>query len=131
VRVATLLKQVSANAVAGATGDQASDHTATSVDRPEFELNITESLPTRNQLATILEYVASPHISTIVKGASTQAEALRKFQENSDNFQRPVVRIVPLNAYGNGCILISLYRLSIGTMAELWPARTSHRFYRY
>ncbi|KAK0613081.1 thioredoxin-like protein [Bombardia bombarda] len=92
VRVATLLKQVSANAVASATEDQASDHSAqTSGPRPEFELDITEQAPTADQLNTILEYVGKSGISSIVKGAETPKDAWRKVQQNVDDFQRPVV----------------------------------------
>ncbi|KDN61729.1 hypothetical protein CSUB01_04430 [Colletotrichum sublineola] len=93
VRVANLLKQVSANASAGATEDQASDHsvqTNPKTARAEFELNITEDPPTADQVKTILEYVGQNRISSIIKGASTEQEALRKFQQNSESFQRPV-----------------------------------------
>ncbi|CCF34466.1 hypothetical protein CH063_06455 [Colletotrichum higginsianum] len=93
VRAANILKQVSANATAGATEDQASDHsvqTNPQKSRAEFELNITEEPPTADQVKTILEYVGKNRISSIVKGASTEQEALRKFQQNSESFQRPV-----------------------------------------
>ncbi|KAJ0166376.1 putative redox protein fmp46, mitochondrial [Colletotrichum tanaceti] len=93
VRAANILKQVSANAAAGATEDQASDHsvqTNPQKSRAEFELNITEEPPTADQVKTILEYVGKNRISSIVKGASTEQEALRKFQQNSESFQRPV-----------------------------------------
>ncbi|TEA20229.1 putative redox protein fmp46 [Colletotrichum sidae] len=94
VRAATLLKQVSANGTAGATEDQASDHsaqTSPNKSRAEFELNITEDKPTADQVKTILEYVGKSRIPSIVKGASTEEEALKKFQQNVDNFQRPVI----------------------------------------
>ncbi|GKT66468.1 DUF1687 domain-containing protein [Colletotrichum tofieldiae] len=93
VRVANILKQVSANAASGATEDQASDHsvqTNPKKSRAEFELNITEDPPTADQVKTILEYVGKNRISSIIKGASTEQEALRKFQQNSESFQRPV-----------------------------------------
>ncbi|GKT95300.1 LOW QUALITY PROTEIN: DUF1687 domain-containing protein [Colletotrichum tofieldiae] len=91
--VANILKQVSANAASGATEDQASDHsvqTNPKKSRAEFELNITEDPPTADQVKTILEYVGKNRISSIIKGASTEQEALRKFQQNSESFQRPV-----------------------------------------
>ncbi|TQN69861.1 putative redox protein fmp46 [Colletotrichum shisoi] len=93
VRAANILKRVSANATAGATEDHASDHsvqTNPQKSRAEFELNITKELPTADQVKTILEYVGKNRISSIVKGASTEQEALRKFQQNSESFQRPV-----------------------------------------
>lgn len=96
MRVVTLLKQVSASAAESATEDQASDHRVQSESAPgarrdTFDLNITEDPPTTEQLSTILEYVGASGIPSIIKGASTTHEALKKFRESSDNFQRPVV----------------------------------------
>jgi hypothetical protein len=93
VRVAAALRQASAAASETSTEDQASDHTAQSnaVRRPEFKLEITESPPTSDQLKTILEYVGAQRIGSIIKGATDEDEALRKFKENAENFQRPVV----------------------------------------
>ncbi|KAI0967829.1 DUF1687-domain-containing protein [Xylaria arbuscula] len=92
VRAATVLKQVSANAAESATEDQASDHSHQSNPRrPEFELNITEDPPTADQLKTILEYVGKNKISSIIQGATTENEALKKFRENADSLQRPLV----------------------------------------
>ncbi|KAM0077985.1 hypothetical protein ACKRZS_010328 [Fusarium odoratissimum] len=92
VRVANLLKQVSANATSGATIDQASDHSAqTAPIRDQFELNITEDPPTDDQVKTILEYVGSNGIPNVIKGANNEKEALRKFKESKENFIRPVV----------------------------------------
>ncbi|KAK4236779.1 thioredoxin-like protein [Achaetomium macrosporum] len=93
VRLAAALRQASAAASETSTEDQASDHSAQSqaVRREEFKLEITENPPTPDQLQTILEYVGKNRISSIVKGATTEKEALRKFQENAENFQRPVV----------------------------------------
>lgn len=93
MRVANLLKQASANATEHATEDQASDHSAqTAPHRAEFELNITEDPPTPDQLQTILQYVGKPAISSVVKGASSESEALKIFKQSAEAFQRPVVR---------------------------------------
>jgi hypothetical protein len=90
--VVTLLKQVSANATETATEDQASDHTAQSdPKRPEFDLDVTEAAPTSDQLRSILEYVGASKISSVVPGASTEKDALKKFKEGAENFKRPVV----------------------------------------
>ncbi len=89
VRVLALLKQASANASVTSTEDQASSTPAQS--RQEFELNITEDNPTSDQVQTILGYVGASGISSIIKGAKTENEALKKFRENAENFQRPVV----------------------------------------
>ncbi|KAI1334686.1 DUF1687-domain-containing protein [Xylariaceae sp. FL0016] len=94
LRVATLLKQVSANASESATEDQASDHshqTNPLKQRQEFELHITEEPPTSDQLKTILEYAGQSRISSIIQGTSTEAEALKKFRENADSLSRPLV----------------------------------------
>ncbi|OAA61670.1 DUF1687 domain containing protein [Niveomyces insectorum RCEF 264] len=96
VRVATMLQQASAHASETATEDQASDHTAQSEHAPAarrdpFELNITEDPPTTDQLQTILEYVGTPAIPTVVRGAHTMTEALRAFRKDPNNFQRPLV----------------------------------------
>ncbi|KAI8952186.1 DUF1687-domain-containing protein [Xylaria longipes] len=92
VRAATVLKQASANAAETATEDQASDHShQTNPRRSEFELNITEEPPTQDQLKTILEYVGKSKISSIVQGAASENEALKKFKESPDNFKRPVI----------------------------------------
>ncbi|KAM0252661.1 hypothetical protein ACHAP5_000952 [Fusarium lateritium] len=92
VRVANLLKQISANASSGATLDQASDHSAqTAPLREQFELNITEDPPTDDQVKTILDYVGTSGISNVIKGASTEKDALKKFKESRENFIRPMV----------------------------------------
>jgi hypothetical protein len=95
MRVAAALRQASAAASETSTEDQASDHTAQSnaVRRPEFKLEITETPPTADQVQTILEYVGKQRISSIIKGATDQADALRRFKENAESFQRPVVRV--------------------------------------
>ncbi|KAK7419487.1 hypothetical protein QQZ08_007683 [Neonectria magnoliae] len=84
VRVATLLKQLSANATAGASDQK-------TPTREQFDLNITEDPPTEDQVKTILEYVGPSRISQIVTGATNEKDALRKFKESSGNFVQPVV----------------------------------------
>jgi hypothetical protein len=61
------------------------------VRRPEFKLEITETPPTVDQLRTILDYVGKARVGTIVKGASDQEEALRRFGEDVESLRRPVV----------------------------------------
>jgi arsenate reductase-like glutaredoxin family protein len=93
VRIATLLKQASAHAAETATEDQASDHSHQTqvTNREPFELEITENAPTPDQLSSILEYVGVGKASQLVKGASSQSDALKKLKENPENFLRPVV----------------------------------------
>ncbi|GAP90241.1 putative duf1687 domain-containing protein [Rosellinia necatrix] len=91
IRAATVLKQASANATEAAAEDQASDHSQTSPPRSDFELNITEDPPTADQLRTILDYVGKSKISSVINGATSEKEALKKFNESADNFRRPVV----------------------------------------
>jgi len=91
--VANLLKKVSINASeTAATEDQSSDANSQSrAERQVFELNVTEEPPTADQLKTILEYAGRSRISSIVKGAGTETEAMRKFTQSQDNLQRPLV----------------------------------------
>jgi arsenate reductase-like glutaredoxin family protein len=93
VRIANLLKQASAHAAETATEDQASDHSYQTqhTTREPFELEITENAPTPDQLRSILEYVGPGTASQLVKGASSQSDALKKLKDNPDNFVRPVV----------------------------------------
>jgi hypothetical protein len=91
-RVHTILKTASATASETATEDQAGDHSAQShPKRKEFELDVQEEPPTEDQLKTIIEYIGAHKISSLVKGAKTELEAVKKLKENGDNFQRPVV----------------------------------------
>ncbi|TVY64286.1 putative redox protein fmp46 [Lachnellula suecica] len=91
IRAHTLLKQASASAVAGATEDQASDHShQTHPRRKEFELDVTEEPPTEDQLKSILGYIGADKIGSIMKGAKNEADALKRLKESSENFQRPV-----------------------------------------
>ena len=92
-RVATLLKTASAHSSETATEDQASDHTPQNkaVAREPFELEITEAAPTPDQLTSIFEYLGGGKAAQLVKGATTQSDAIRKLKENDENFQRPVV----------------------------------------
>ncbi|TQV93335.1 hypothetical protein V2A60_010237 [Cordyceps javanica] len=91
VKVANLVKQVSANAQVGATIDQASDHSAqTKPGREPFELNITEDPPTTDQVQTILGYVGTGGISKVIKGARDEKDALKRFKESKENFLRPL-----------------------------------------
>lgn len=94
-RIATLLKQTSAAAAETATADQASDHSAqNTIQREDFDINITEDAPTTSQLETILDYAGTAGIPSIVKGAQSKQEALKKFKESTENFQRPVVSLL-------------------------------------
>lgn len=94
-RVANLVKQISANAQAGATQDQASDHSGQTKARDPFELNITEESPTADQVETILQYVGKSGVGKVIQGAQNEKDALKKFRESKDSFLRPVVSSVP------------------------------------
>ncbi|KLU83348.1 hypothetical protein MAPG_02410 [Magnaporthiopsis poae ATCC 64411] len=94
MRVAALLKQVSAQATETATEDQASDHAAQSrqhQQRAEFDLQITEDAPTPDQLQTILEYIGAPSVGAVIKGARTPTDALKLYKQKPDSFQWPLV----------------------------------------
>jgi predicted methyltransferase MtxX (methanogen marker protein 4) len=93
VRVVNLLKTASANSQETATEDQAADHSAqnNAVAREPFELEVTEADPTPDQVKSILDYLGNGKAATLVKGASSTSDALRKLKESGDAFQRPVV----------------------------------------
>ena len=61
------------------------------MQRTEFELNVTEDAPTKDQMRTILEYVGGKKASQLIQGARDEADALKKLGENGERFQRPVV----------------------------------------
>ncbi len=91
VRAQTLLKQASAQAGETATEDQASDHSHQNRRSEPFDLEVTESDPTPDQLKSIFEYVGSGKASELVKGAASESDALRKVKENGGLFNRPVI----------------------------------------
>ncbi|KAI5464066.1 thioredoxin-like protein [Mariannaea sp. PMI_226] len=84
VRVAELLKQLSANSTAGASPNA-------KPSREPFELNVTEEPPTEDQVKTIIEYVGTKGISNVIKDAKSETEALRSFKQNKNSFIRPMV----------------------------------------
>ncbi|EEA22725.1 hypothetical protein TMatcc_001573 [Talaromyces marneffei ATCC 18224] len=100
-RVVNLLRTASANAteIANSTPDQASDPTpfakgSSGADAPlrdDFEVEITESLPTPDQLSTIIDYLGSKGVKpgAVVQGAASKADALKKLSEIG--FARPIV----------------------------------------
>lgn len=91
-RILTFLKQTSAAASETATEDQASDHTAQNkIQRSDFDLDIVEDTPTHDQVKSILEYVGPNGAGNIIKGATSESDALKKFSASADAFQRPVV----------------------------------------
>lgn len=90
-----LLKQASAQASETATEDQASDHThQNKIQRTDFELNVTEVPPTRDQLKTILEYVGAWRVKDIVEGASDERDAVTKLSQDPSKFRSPIVRLL-------------------------------------
>ncbi|OQE06352.1 hypothetical protein PENVUL_c018G07653 [Penicillium vulpinum] len=102
-RTLNLLKQASATASETATEDQASDHsTHSKKQRGEFELEVTTTPPTTDQLRSILDYISpingaggqgekvSYSVSELVKGARDAEDALKKFKEDNENFVRPI-----------------------------------------
>ncbi|KAI1097728.1 DUF1687-domain-containing protein [Jackrogersella minutella] len=93
-QIAKFLKEVSANATAIAneteesTNNQASSHPRLS---RVFELNITETPPTVDQLRTILDYANNDQIPQIIEGATTKKDAILKFKQNASSFGAPIV----------------------------------------
>ncbi|CEJ59665.1 hypothetical protein PMG11_08280 [Penicillium brasilianum] len=102
-RVLNILKQASIAASETATEDQASDHSAhNKQQRGEFELEVTTSAPTTDQLHSILEYISPVSgtggqggkavygVGELVKGAKDAEDAVKKFKEDQERFVRPV-----------------------------------------
>ena len=67
--------------------------------RPQFEAaahprrvaDVQEGVPTSDQLTNIFEYLGQDKIGSVVEGASSTTEALRKLKDNGALFQRPLV----------------------------------------
>lgn len=94
IRAETILKQASAQISQHATEDQASDHSHqnAAVQRTDpFELEVTESAPTPDQLKSIFEYLGSGSAGKLVQGAASESEAIKKVQQDGGSFTRPVV----------------------------------------
>ncbi|EED15358.1 conserved hypothetical protein [Talaromyces stipitatus ATCC 10500] len=105
-RVLNVLRTASANAseASNATLDQASDPSSSPTPsgsssssvadgplRDDFEIEVTESLPTKDQLSTIIDYLAAKGVKpgAAVQGAVGKEDALRKLSESG--FRRPIV----------------------------------------
>ncbi|KAJ5143564.1 uncharacterized protein N7515_002351, partial [Penicillium bovifimosum] len=102
-RALNILKQASATASETATEDQASDYARhAKVQRGEFELEVTTSPPTVDQLRSILDYVSPVSgagglgekntygVGELIKGARDAEDALKKFKEDNSSFVRPI-----------------------------------------
>jgi hypothetical protein len=129
-RVLNLLRTASANAseAANATIDQASDTTPSGSGssvadgplRDDFEIEVTESLPTPDQLSTIIDYLGSKGVKAgaVVQGAASKDDALKKLSESG--FARPIVRLslcpLDINSYRYG--FTNWFGLMIGCRLE-------------
>jgi len=120
-RVFTLLKQASAEASSPATEDQASDHGhQDKAQRSEFELDVTESAPTSDQLRSILEYLGGKPASAVVQGARDEADAMKKLKENADSFTRPLTV-----DWNNGRAVVGDNKSEILNMIRSLPKETN------
>lgn len=54
-------------------------------------IDVVEDPPTNDQLSNILEYLGPAKSGTVVSGASDISDALRKFKDSENAFQRPIV----------------------------------------
>lgn len=82
-----------ANAQNPTTEDQAGSQAVPSaIQRADFELDIQEQPPTGDQLKSILEYVGTGKVGTIVQGANSVTDAMEKVKVDGGLFQRPLVR---------------------------------------
>jgi len=90
MRVLQLLQRASA--------ETSADTEAAPQQRKDFELDVTESTPTGDQMRSILEYVGAQRAGELVKGAKGEAEAMRRVLDSGESFVRPVVS-------WSGCLL--------------------------
>ncbi|PNS14064.1 hypothetical protein CAC42_6577 [Sphaceloma murrayae] len=91
IRVYTLLKQTAGTAQTTATEDQASSHDQQSkLQRTEFDLQVEESAPTPDQLQSILEYVGESQAGSVIEGATSVSDALKRVRQGSQ-ITRPLV----------------------------------------
>lgn len=82
MRILDLLKDASARA------------SGTSTDKKQqspFELNVSETPPTIDQLRTMLEYVKGDKSTELVDGAKNDGEAIKLLKEDPKKFKAPVV----------------------------------------
>lgn len=111
-----ILKQASTAAAETATEDQASDYSAhAKQQRGEFELEVTTSPPTTDQLRSILDYISPVSgtggqgekavygVGELVQGARDAEDALKKYKEDQGRFVRPVVGFLSLCFLGVSC----------------------------
>ncbi|KAJ5110063.1 hypothetical protein N7532_002708 [Penicillium argentinense] len=102
-RTLNILKQASTTASETATEDQASDHSShAKQQRGDFELEVTTSAPTTDQLRSILDYISPTSgvggqgnketysVSELIKGAKDAEDAIKKFKEDEGRFVRPI-----------------------------------------
>ncbi|KAI1007841.1 hypothetical protein K3495_g388 [Podosphaera aphanis] len=61
------------------------------LQRDEFQLEVTEELPTQDQLRSILEYAGPSKLNSIVKEAQNKEDALQALRANRLNFQKPII----------------------------------------
>lgn len=90
VRIGNLARQVSAQAAATSTLDQASD-AQHEQGRDEFSLEVTETLPTEGQIETVLGYVGKSKVQSIINGAVNEQDGLKRFKENKESLILPLV----------------------------------------
>lgn len=82
MRILNVLKDASARASGSSTDKK---------QQSPFELNVSETPPTTDQLTTILEYVEGDKSTELVDGAKNNGEAINILKEDPKKFKAPVV----------------------------------------
>lgn len=59
--------------------------------REPFELDVTEETPTEDQLRNIVDWVGTNKIGSVVEGATSISDAVKKLAADQNAFKRPVV----------------------------------------
>lgn len=105
------MKKASEYATANSSGNNTMRNSRGFERRSQFKLEITEKMPTRDQLRCILDYIqrvplfkanvidgreryveeVTPVIGAVVKGAKNEFDAFLRMKANPDNFHRPMV----------------------------------------
>ena len=62
------------------------------MQRTDFELNVTEVPPTRDQLKTILDYIGAWRVKEVVEGARDENDAVTRLNQDPSTFKAPIVR---------------------------------------
>lgn len=92
-----MLKQASAQATETTIETQESNHANKSkMQRSPFELNVTETPPTKDQLRNILDYVGIHKAHLMINAKKDKEDLIKKLSRDPSLFLPPVVSLFAL-----------------------------------